>query len=207
MATIIKDVHIVNTETGIKSDGPNDLVVENVTFDNVRVPYDISGARSASIRGTRIPNDPKIGPSRNDGTRSSVGWRKLHAPPLPAFCPSCKSIFASRNYLFAGMYFNCWNNEETCPECYNEHATLSEGIFNLTKEIIEILRAPDITYALVQALITTAESTIKGTTNPDEAEEYLNSLSPRLGKLIHSATSFGVGGIDLLQWLLSDTIK
>jgi hypothetical protein len=151
MAIRLRNVHISGAHTGIKSDGPIDLITENVTFDNVRQPYDISGARSADISGTRITNDPKA--RRPSSTKkSSLGWQKINGPPLPAFCPSCKSIFPSRNYNLGGAYFNAWDNEETCPECGFENAKLAEGIFDLASEAVKVLSAPNITHAMLLAL-------------------------------------------------------
>src|SRR5580700_4480252 len=135
-----------NLDVGIRAKGPVDITAENNYFHNVGTPYDIAGARSADIRGTRITNDPKF---TNRNTRAFAGWTKPNGPPLPAFCPSCKSIFPSKNYNFGGRFFTVWGNEETCPECGFEHAKLSEGIFDLASEAVKVLSAPDITHAML----------------------------------------------------------
>jgi hypothetical protein len=54
-------------------------------------------------------------------------------------------FFPSRNYNFGGLYFEAWDNEEPCPECGFERAKLSEGIFDLKKDAVRVLSAPDIT--------------------------------------------------------------
>src|SRR5829696_1574943 len=53
MAIHFKDCHFGGGRVGIKSDGPVDLIVENPTFDNVDVPFDITGANSVKISGAR----------------------------------------------------------------------------------------------------------------------------------------------------------
>lgn len=180
MVTKLRNVHISGAKVGIKSDGPIDLDAENVTFDNVEIPYDIAGARSASIRGSRITNDPKLRePSRNP----TMGWRRVNGPPLPIFCSNCKAISPSRNYNFGGQFFNLWDNEEPCPACGFEHARLSEGIFNLARETIGVLSAPDMTYVMLQALNGIANDLVAGRIDAETAVTKIENVSPELGKV------------------------
>lgn len=184
-----------NLDVGIRAKGPVDITAENNYFHNVGMPYDIVGARSADIRGTRITNDPKL---TNRNTSAFVGWTKPNGPPLPAFCPSCKSIFPSKNYNFGGAYFNAWNNEETCPECGFEHAKLSEGIFNLASEAVKVLSAPDITHVMLAALRKASDEVVAGKTEPENAAAELDIVSPKLGAVLRKASSLGVTAIMLL---------
>jgi hypothetical protein len=105
MAIHLKDIRITGASTGIRAHGPVDIVAENVTFQNVQQPWDIAGARSVDVRGTRIKDDPKQKAKTSPRT-SSIGWTKPNGPPLPAYCSECKTIFAPKNYNWGGAYFN-----------------------------------------------------------------------------------------------------
>jgi hypothetical protein len=200
MAIELKNVHISGARTGIKADGPVDIVAENVTFDNVHQPWDISGARSVDVRGTRIKNDPKQRGSASK--KASIGWSRPNGPPLPAFCSTCKTIFPSRNYNFGGQYFNAWDNEETCPECGSEHAILSEGLFDLTQATVTVLSAPDFTHAMLQSAKRVAEDLIAGKLDEPEARTRLEQISPRFKELIGKAPSFLYNAVMLVATII-----
>jgi hypothetical protein len=187
----------INRKVGISTDGPVDIIAENNYFHNVGTPYDIAGARSADIHGTRITNDPKL---TNRNTRAFMGWTKPNGPPLPAFCPSCKSIFPSKNYNFGGAYFNAWNNEETCPECGFEHSKLSEGTFNLALEAVKVLSAPDITHVMLAALRKASDEVVAGKIEPENAAA---ELDPKLGAVFRKAFRLGNTAILLLSAIAS----
>jgi hypothetical protein len=184
-----------NLDVGIRAKGPVDITAENNYFHNVGTPYDIAGARSADIRGTRITNDPKF---TNRNTRAFAGWTKPNGPPLPAFCPSCKSIFPSKNYNFGGRFFTVWGNEETCPECGFEHAKLSEGIFDLASEAVKVLSAPDITHAMLAALRKASDKVVAGKIEPENAAAELDIVSQKLGMVFRKAFMFGKPAITFL---------
>jgi hypothetical protein len=187
VAIHLKNIHISNCKGGIKIDGPADIVADNVTFDNVERPWDVSGVCLADVRGTRIKNDPK---RTRKGKTASIGWTKTNGPPLLAFCPECKTVFSSANYNFGGSIFNAWNNEETCPECGNEHALLSEGLFDLTQETVRVLSAPDFTHAMLQDAKRIADEVIAGSLDEAEAVCQFESISPEFKKLLEKAPGF-----------------
>ena len=54
MTIKLKNVGISNCKVGIKLEGPERVEAEDVNFDNVETPWDVSGVRSADVRGTRI---------------------------------------------------------------------------------------------------------------------------------------------------------
>ncbi|MGO9133973.1 MAG: hypothetical protein ACLP8A_07995 [Methylovirgula sp.] len=187
MPIVLKDIHISGAQTGIKIGG-GDIISENVTFDNVEQPWDVSGVRSTVVRGTRIKNDPKA----RGGKSARMGWTKPNGPPLPAFCPECKVIFSSRNYNFGGAFFNAWDNEETCPKCGNEHAKLSEGTFNLSKEAVEILTAPDMTHAMLEAIANVANEVLRcDVVDAESTISLFELISPRVAAFLRSALKLG----------------
>jgi hypothetical protein len=79
-----------------------DVHFENNIFNNVVTPFDMAGANSGTVEGTRVINDPKLR-FDEDAIRRSVGWRLPNGPPLPVFCPNCKAIYASKNFIFSGL--------------------------------------------------------------------------------------------------------
>jgi hypothetical protein len=187
----LRDIHISGFGTGIKTRGPVDLDASRVTFDNVQRPWDIQGARSTKISGTRITNDPKLR-GGSDGTRTSSGWHPgLGGPPLPVFCGNCKTIFPSRNHTFSGQYFELWDNEEPCPGCGFEHAKLSEGIFNLAEDTVEVLSAPDITHAMLAATQFISDKVIAGEIAGEDAVVEYEAVTPKIGEVAKRAWSFG----------------
>jgi hypothetical protein len=192
----IKNVNIKNAKVGIRigpgAGGPSGGVsIENPSFDNVQTPYEVNHRGTLSVTGSRITNDPK-----NRGTErshTSKGWRKINGPPLPVFCSTCKTIFPSKNYVFGGTYFYSWNNEETCPNCGALDAKLSEGLFNLAGEVAEIIYAPDITHAMLKALVAVADEVGKGAVSPDAAIATVELINPRIASFLKRARSISLG--------------
>jgi hypothetical protein len=197
----IRNVSIKNAAVGIKI-GPggvtsSEVSIENASFDNVQTPYDVNHRGTLRVTGSRVTNDPK----NRESTRSKVssGWRKVSCPPLPVFCSSCKTVFPSKNYVFGGAYFHSWNNTESCPHCGAPDAKLSEGLFDLTSEVARILSAPDITYAMMRALVETADEVSLGKVTPDEAISKFRLISPRIGELMTKARKYGPAAVVLIS--------
>lgn len=133
----LSNVTIANADIGIEADSNSSIYSKNLTFDNVAKPFSVSGAEQVYLDSTRIRNDPKTADLRRGGSFS--GWRKPSGPRLPAHCMKCDLVFPSINYNIGSSLFYSRNNEETCPRCGFEHAKLSDGLFEVTKEVINIL--------------------------------------------------------------------
>lgn len=188
----LKDIHIKNTEVGIEGAEGSHISSSEVSFENVQEPYKVRG--TAKVTGNRISSDPKQRQSKN----SAFGYQKVIGPPLPVFCPNCKAIFPSRNYKFGGRFFESWDNEEPCPECRFEHAKLSEGLFDLSKEAVRVLSAPDITFAMLAAIEKVATDVRTGVATPEQAAEKLDQISAPVGDLWRRALAVGATTIGLL---------
>ncbi|MHC1547791.1 RlpA-like double-psi beta-barrel domain-containing protein [Phyllobacterium sp. K27] len=127
--------------------------------------------------------------------KSKTGWTRPNGPPLPAFCDKCGTVFPSRAYNLGGTIFNLSVNEEPCPECGNEHALLSEGIFNLTTDIAEIVSAPAFTYEMFVKIRDVTSAIIDDKIDHSDALREIESVSPDLTKVIErSSLSFKVVG-------------
>lgn len=186
---LFQGLHISNVKKGVTVHGGN-VKFEDTVFDNVAEPWDVRDGQ-VSISGTRIKNDPKlIGKSK-----SQVGYRRPNGPPLPAFCPRCKSVFSSTNYNVGSPEFWGFDNEETCPNCKFEHAKVAEGLFDLSKEMLEVIRAPDFTHAMLAQAGTVTSALIKGDITSARAGKEIKRISPRLYRLLKRAYAFGMGGL------------
>jgi len=182
MAITIKNSTFSGGKIGIQSSIPVNIKGENIRFENVETPFDLASGSSIGLKGTRITDDPKARATPRTAGKSRTGWRKLHGPPLPVFCPKCKSIFPSKNYNFAGAFFNSWDNEETCIECGFEHAKLSEGVFNIIGETINVLNAPDLTHAMLHTIRNISEDVLAGKIDQDTAVKKFEAVNPKFGK-------------------------
>ncbi|RVL87590.1 hypothetical protein CN140_01265 [Sinorhizobium meliloti] len=193
MTVKIGSMHIENAKVGLSVDTDADIEVGAATFKNVEVPYEVRRVGKAKISNTEIKDDPKVWRKRHPG-RTISGWRKSPGgPPLPSYCPKCQTVFASQNYQFSGGYFSLWNNADTCIDCGYEKAQLSEGLFNLTREAIEILRGPDITHEMVKRLAALGDGVLSGKLRPEEAIAAASAIHPKLGAVAKAIFNAGVG--------------
>jgi hypothetical protein len=187
------------TPAAVKVGSGSHIHIKNSIITGAERPFDISPGGHLTLENVRIQNDPKLARSRRSAriekTSSTTGWRRLSGAPLPVFCPQCKAIFPSRNYVFAGCYFNSWGSEEQCIECGFDHARLSDGIFDLTGEVMRIVSAPDITHAMLRAIKGVAEQLAEGRLEPVGAASRLNRISPKLAKLLRRSLKFGYGTV------------
>jgi hypothetical protein len=101
------------------------------------------------------------------------------------------------------MYFNAWDNEETCPECGSEHAKLSQGLFDLADETVRIISAPDITHAMLAAIRETTNDLASGRIAPDDAIKRLKKINPSIARLFRKAFSKGNSFLTVLSVIAS----
>jgi hypothetical protein len=188
-----ENVKIVGFDTGILAAEGSSFTASGMHFDRVGQPYDVRGAAKAEISNTRITNDPK----HNHGRPNSPSHSKKSSPPLPAYCDNCKTIFASKNYKLYGKYFSLLNNEETCPECGSEHAKLSEGIFDLTREFITIILAPDVTHLMINELIIKLNQKLNGEKTENQIQDDIYKFFPSINELIAKFLKIGNSAIIL----------
>jgi hypothetical protein len=186
-----ENVYLRGASVGIKSERPVHIRGRKLHFDDVETPFDLAPGSTADLEGTRISRDPKKNPTPKTGSR--IGWTPAltSGPPLPSFCPNCKTVFASANYKFSGPYFWLWGNEDTCPECGYEHAKLAEGIFDLTTEAVKVLTAPDMTHAMLRSIGSIMESLLSGAMTERDATSELEAISQPVANLLAVAGQHG----------------
>ena len=198
--TVISDNDISGFDIGVETRGGSNNRYSGLKFNNVREPYRFTETGPVDVRSTRISNDPMIreqGLQPQTEAARGLGWRRLHGPSLPVFCGTCKAVFPSGRYPYAGAYFTSWDNEETCPVCGNEHARVSEGIFDLTGEVARIISAPDFTHAMMSRVLEIAAAANANVLSPEQAIEEAERVSPPLASALRRALS--IGGATLLM--------
>ncbi|MVA24555.1 hypothetical protein V6582_05915 [Agrobacterium vitis] len=199
----IKNVHISGAKVGIKTEGPITGKFENVRFTDVEQPYDISGASKIEMSGTRVENSPR---SKSAGsTTSRIGYTGRNGPPLPALCPQCKSIFPSKSYDIGSSEFYGFDNEEICqnPECGYEHAKVATGLFNLAKEVIEVLKAEPLTYAMLAAISSAATDFLEEHANEVTTVARIKEQNPKLADIFCKfLNAGGAAGTLVTLWFM-----
>lgn len=178
-SAVLKNVRIEGFDVGVEADNASSFSAENLSFDDVGEPFRV-GADNADIRGTRITNSPH----KRGNAGSFVGYRKARGAPLPAYCPSCKTVFPSANYNVGSSRFYSFDNEETCPKCGDDHAKVGDGLYDTTADIVRIVRAPDFTHAMAQSLRTVLSDMRQGKIEPEEAIERIETFAPSLGEVL-----------------------
>lgn len=157
---------------------------------------------SVEVRDTSV-EDHQPEPSRSwGGTYRKASSIRKPRMPLPIFCPSCKAVSFSRKYNFEGCYFYSFGNTETCPSC-GQQALLSEGVFDLTGEVLEIVSGPDFTYAMHTALRGILDAVERGDVPQDTAIYQIGRIAPALGASLIKAAKFGGGVVTLLIGVIS----
>ena len=186
----VHDCLFQGPQSGIRVRHASEVSIQNSVFDNVVTPIDLGGVGNGHIRGNSVIRDPKIEGTGRGAPAS--GWRRPNGPPLPIFCSKCKHISPSNNYVFGGAFFNCWDDGEEGPHCESFVALLSEGIFNLASEFVEIVSAPDTTYAMLLALGRLQNAVLDSKISEAEAISKAEKQFPAMGKLWRTAAAICV---------------
>ena len=76
----------------------------------------------------------------------------MSAVQVPASCPSCRALFASRALHIGGNVKNVTliGNKETCPFC-GGWAYLADGVFDVADNILSVVAAPNVTRQMLAA--------------------------------------------------------
>jgi hypothetical protein len=128
-------------------------------------------------------------------------------PAFPALCPKCQTIFPVTlpfihpNAKIDTLILN--RNVANCPNCGYEEARISDGVFKVAGDTIEIISAPDITVAMLKAFAEIARRTAAGEINPTEAVAEANAISPKLGFLLGTGLANGLSVAALLSSLVT----
>lgn len=162
--------HNVLDGIGIRADHASELSAKGNLFVGVEQAFDVRG-------GTARVVDNRIHRGRST---SSVGYEKPASPPVPVFCPKCKSIFRSSYYVFASYRVYFKGNKDSCEKCGFEGAHLAEGLLDLSKEIIIALDAPGMTHAMIQALSTKAAEIISNEVPVETGLAEISNISPTI---------------------------
>ena len=128
---------------------------------------------------------------------------------LPAYCSNCSSVFPFKGIHVSGpgtVQLSMWNNTVNCPVCGNPKAVISEGIFNVTNETIEIVSAPEITRAMLAALKKISEQAATAEISEEQALKQARAISPRYAGVLEKAFKFGLPTVALLATIINGYI-
>lgn len=120
-------------------------------------------------------------------------------PAIPAQCsnPNCRAIYPSGIWVENSSNISLKGNRSQCPVC-GSMGLVAEGIFNATKDTIEVLSAPQTTLDMLRSLQDILARTKEGEISAHDAETAAAEISPQLAALVR-ATS---GRPDYLNYLI-----
>lgn len=109
---------------------------------------------------------------------------------IPALCPSCGALFASRMLAISGNVKNLKlsGNKETCPFC-GEWAQVADGIFNVADNILSVIAAPKITNQMLAAFSTAIKTGYEQKKPPEELAREVEKIDPSFGEVIRKSGS------------------
>lgn len=189
----VRGVKISGFDVGIQARN-SDFTAEDVSFDNVRQPWDIDGG-AANVSGTRITRDPKIAAGPN---KSFKGWCPSSGPSMPAQCPRCETIFPSRNYKISQSRFWSRDNAETCPLCRYEHARVADGIFDITDEALRFLAGPETSTDVMEHIGKIMKLLAQEDITPEQAISDVEKVSSPFAGFLRRALQIGVSAVIFL---------
>jgi hypothetical protein len=108
---------------------------------------------------------------------------------LPAFCPTCKTVFPSGFVVQQATNTSFSGNRATCPVCHNPDAKVIDGTFDIASDVIKIISAPEFTVEILKAFAAIAKSLSEGKIPEQQAISEANNLSPKLGQLLRGAAN------------------
>jgi hypothetical protein len=183
---------------GVYIEGGKDIHFHGTRFHNVDVPVLAKNSSNITLTGTSATFDQDYqrpsGEPKPSGGRRSSGWTPAiePRPSLPVFCPKCNTIFPTRSQFASVTDLNVWENTEQCPNCDYPEARMSEGIFNVTRDAIEIIFAPDTTREMLEAFTLIAKRAVTGEYSKQTAVKEAERLSPKLAKLLKRGFKYGL---------------
>lgn len=175
---VMDNVNMTGGDVGIRGDVTS-INANKIRMNDVAQPFDLD-AGQARVSETKINTARQMSPT--DG-RSFLGYQRRRAAPLPAICPKCHAVFASRSYDIRSSSFYGFNNAETCRECGQFGAKLADGVFDLSEEVARIIEAEPLTYAMLAAIAGLAKSASAGEISPEQATSAVAAISPGLGSI------------------------
>jgi hypothetical protein len=117
---------------------------------------------------------------------------------IPAYCPKCKSIFASPVGGDNGAMISITSVNTNCPVCGSLDAKVSEGLFATANNAITILSGPAFSRDTLEVFRGITKNFAEGTISKEEAQQQSRDISPQLETLFNKFFSFGIPALMLL---------
>jgi len=116
---------------------------------------------------------------------------------LPVHCPTCGGVFLSRGYNISGRNISLWGNIESCIFC-GADARLSEGVFNIAEDAVEILTAPETTLEAFKKMRALVADVSAGRITPEEARVQAEAIRPGFGSVVVNWIALNLIGLAAL---------
>ena len=100
---------------------------------------------------------------------------------IPAFCNNCGLIFDTGIHIEGKVNF--FDNVIHCPNC-NKKAYISDGLYNATKDSIEILKGPDVSFQRLKTLKRFVSGIQKKQLSNDEIKSEIKKEIPELSSIL-----------------------
>ena len=123
---------------------------------------------------------------------------------LPAYCSNCQTIFPFHGIeIGVGATIGIGNVATNCPVCGSTNARVSDGVYQANSTAIQVLSAPESTYAIIEVLKTLAEQAARGQISKEEAIQKAGDLSPKYAALMEAFAKLGLPGLALLVMIIT----
>lgn len=109
---------------------------------------------------------------------------------IPALCPSCGALFASRAFNVSGNVKNLTlsSNKETCPFC-GGLADIADGVFDVAGNVLSVVSAPSITKQMLAAFSAAVKKAYEEKKPPEELAKEVEKIDPSFGEIIRKSGS------------------
>ncbi len=104
---------------------------------------------------------------------------------IPASCPSCGALFASRAFAISGSIKNLTliGNKETCPFC-GGWANIADGVFDVAGNVLSVVSAPNITKQMLAAFSAAVTKAYEEKKPAEELAKEVEKIDPAFGDVI-----------------------
>ena len=107
-------------------------------------------------------------------------------PMIPAFCDNCGHAFPSGIFIENCLNVTMSGNKSgPCPRCGSMGSVL-DGVFNVTKDVIEVISAPLWTYQKLQSLADKLAEIRDSNESPEDKTERIKKEAPELATIADS---------------------
>lgn len=111
----------------------------------------------------------------------------MNGATIPASCPNCGALFASRAFNISGNVgtLTLIGNKETCPFC-GGWADIVDGVFTIANNVISVVSAPNITKQKLYAFERAVRAAYEAKTEPEHLAKEVEKIDPSFGQVVRN---------------------